>query len=80
MCLSACSAYALLIQCTSLQVGGCSLNTGLRGAYYNVCINLEQVTDQSYVSRVREEVERMVQESGDQCKLLLETVTERQKK
>lgn len=60
-----------------LQVGGCSLHTGLRGAYFNVCINLEQVSDQAYTDTVREEVERISQSSQDKCQLLLDTITQR---
>ncbi|XP_064383158.1 formimidoyltransferase-cyclodeaminase-like isoform X2 [Halichondria panicea] len=65
---------------SDIQVGGCSLHTGLKGAYYNVCINLKQVTDEDYVRTVREEVERMSQSSEDKLTLLLDTVKQRQNK
>lgn len=48
-----------------MQVAAHSLDTGIRGAYYNVCINLKKVKDEEYVSDMTKEVEGIIQASSD---------------
>lgn len=54
-----------------------SLDTGLRGAYYNVAINLKQVKDEEYSEVVRTEVEGMVQDSTSQLERVLDIAKSR---
>ena len=46
------------------QVAAHSLDTGIRGAYYNVCINLKQVKDEEYASSTSAEVEGILEDSA----------------
>ena len=49
---------------THTQVGAHSLDAGIHGAYYNVCVNMKQVADSDYVAMVTKEVETLVSESA----------------
>lgn len=54
-----------------------SLDTGLKGAYYNVCINLKQVKDEGYVSETTAQVEQVLRDSEAQLNAVLELVKNR---
>ena len=54
-----------------------SLDTGIRGAYYNVSINLKQVKDEEFVSSISQEAEGMVQESADNLAKVLDIAKNR---
>lgn len=62
---------------TYFQVAAHSLDTGIRGAYYNVCINLKQVKDEDFVSSISQEAEKMVQESTDNLSKVLDIAKNR---
>lgn len=54
-----------------------SLDTGIRGAYHNVTINLKQVKDEDYLSSVNAEVKEMLQEADTQLDRVLEIAKNR---
>ena len=54
-----------------------SLDTGIRGAYYKVSINLKQVKDEEFVSSISQEAEGMVQESADNLAKVLDIAKNR---
>lgn len=56
-----------------------SLDTGIRGGYYNVCINLKQVEDEGYVSAITAEVEEMVRDSTASLEAILDIAKNRKK-
>ena len=60
-----------------MQVAAHSLDTGVKGGYYNVCINLESVKDEGYVAATRTQVEEMVQESSASMDRVLDLVKNR---
>ena len=62
-----------------MQVGAQSLNTGIKGAYYNVCINLKQVKDEGYVREIGGQVEGIVQESEEKCSKVMQILDNRDK-
>ena len=67
------------LQCAYLpvQVAAHSLDTGIRGGYYNVCINLKSVKDEEYVSSVSSQVEELLQASAANLEKVLETAKNR---
>ena len=62
-----------------LQVGAQSLNVGIKGAYYNVCINLKQVKDEGYVTEVKGQVEGIVKDSEENCSKVMQILDKRDK-
>ena len=56
------------------QVGAHSLDTGIRGAYHNVCVNLKQMTDSDYVAMVTKEVEELLHDSEQKLSAVLQLV------
>ena len=62
-----------------IQVGAQSLNTGIKGAYYNVCINLKQIKDEVYSAEISKQVESIVKESEDKCCKVMDTLASRDK-
>ena len=62
-----------------LQVGAQSLNTGIKGAYYNVCINLKQIKDEVYSTEITGQVEGIVKESEENCSKVMEILASRDK-
>ena len=62
-----------------IQVGAQSLNTGIKGAYYNVCINLKQIKDEVYFAEISKQVESIVKESEDNCCKVMDTLASRDK-
>ena len=62
---------------SDLQVGVCSLDTGILGASFNVAINLGQLTDREYQERIQKEVDMIVKESEEKRHALLTTLTTR---
>ena len=65
--------------CLTLQVSAHSLDTGIRGGYYNVCINLKQVADEDYVGAVTAEVEEMARASTASLEAILDIAKKREK-
>lgn len=54
------------------QVGARSLETGIWGAYQNVLINMEGITDDEYRSATLAEAEQIVQRAKVQCERVLD--------
>ncbi len=52
---------------SDLQVGARALQTGIWGAYQNVLINIKDVRDEAYRTKVLEEAERMQARSDQKC-------------
>ncbi|XP_006824669.1 formimidoyltransferase-cyclodeaminase-like [Saccoglossus kowalevskii] len=66
------------IQCKSdIQVGARSLETALWGAYYNVMINLPQLTDEEFKNKAQTDIEEALKKAQDCCKEILAIVEER---
>ena len=62
-----------------MQVGAQSLNTGIKGAYYNVCINLKQIKDDGYVTEISEQAEGIMKESEENCSKVMDMLATRDK-
>jgi len=56
------------------QVGARSLETGIWGAYQNVLINMEGITDEEYRRVILAEAEQIVQRATHQCERVLRLV------
>jgi glutamate formiminotransferase/formiminotetrahydrofolate cyclodeaminase len=65
MCLTA--RYGNPASKSDLQVGAKALETGIWGAFQNVCINLTDVTDDAYRRRTLEQAEAMRLRAADKC-------------
>ena len=64
---------------THLQVGAQSLNLGVKGAYYNVQINLKQIKDEAYTAEISGQVEGILKESEENCGKVMDTLASRDK-
>ena len=64
---------------THLQVGAQSLNLGVKGAYYNVQINLKQIKDEAYIAEVSGQVESIFKESEENCSKVMDILASRDK-
>jgi formiminotetrahydrofolate cyclodeaminase len=53
------------------------LDTGIRGGYYNVCINLKSVKDEDYVSTITAQVEDLLQASAANLEKVLDIAKDR---
>lgn len=62
-----------------LQVGAQSLNVGIKGAYYNVQINLKQIKDEAYSAEMSEQVEGILKESEESCSKVMDILASRDK-
>ena len=62
---------------TVSQVAAHSLDTGVKGGYYNVCINLKSVKDEDYVGTISAQVERLLQESAANLEKVLDIAKSR---
>ncbi|XP_058152357.1 formimidoyltransferase-cyclodeaminase [Dasypus novemcinctus] len=63
---------------SDLQVAAKALETGVFGAYFNVLINLKDVSDQGFKDQVRQRVSSLLQEAKSQASLVLEHLEARQ--
>ncbi len=59
---------------SDVQVGARALETGIWGAYKNVCINMEGIKDKAYKSRILAEAEAIAKRAGERCAEVLEIV------
>lgn len=62
-----------------LQVGARCLEAGSWGAYYNVLINLDNITDPSTKSTYLAEADALLQRAKQGCSAVLQAVERRQK-
>ncbi|KAG7155995.1 Formimidoyltransferase-cyclodeaminase-like, partial [Homarus americanus] len=68
------------INCRSdLQVGARCLEAGAWGAYYNVLINLDNITDEVIKAKYLKEAVDLLQQARKGCSTVLEAVDKRQK-
>ncbi len=59
---------------SDIEVGARALETGIWGAYKNVCINLEGIKDQAYKTRILSEAESIADRAKTQCEEILKIV------
>ncbi|XP_076841219.1 formimidoyltransferase-cyclodeaminase isoform X2 [Brachyhypopomus gauderio] len=59
------------------QVAAKALETAVYGAYYNVIINLKDITDQSFRSTVEERASALLKEAQESVAMVLETASQR---
>lgn len=62
---------------SDLQVGARSLETAVWGAFYNVKINLKDITDDIFNKQVLEEAETSLETAQEKCKEILNILEER---
>uniref|UniRef100_A0A8D0MB64 Formimidoyltransferase-cyclodeaminase n=1 Tax=Sus scrofa TaxID=9823 RepID=A0A8D0MB64_PIG len=63
---------------SDLQVAAKALETGVFGAYFNVLINLKDVTDDTFKAQVRQRISSLLQEAKTQAALVLDRLEARQ--
>ncbi|XP_032721077.1 formimidoyltransferase-cyclodeaminase [Lontra canadensis] len=63
---------------SDLQVAAKALETGMFGAYFNVLINLKDVTDDAFKDQTRQRISSLLQEAKTQAALVLESLEARQ--
>lgn len=62
---------------SDLQVGARSLETAVWGAFYNVKINLKDISDEAFSKEVLEEAEASLEIAQEKCKEILQILEER---
>ncbi|XP_006745901.1 formimidoyltransferase-cyclodeaminase [Leptonychotes weddellii] len=73
-----------LVQCgnlacrSDLQVAAKALEMGMFGAYFNVLINLKDITDNAFKDQTRQHISSLLQEAKTQAALVLEHLEARQ--
>ncbi|XP_030186087.1 formimidoyltransferase-cyclodeaminase [Lynx canadensis] len=63
---------------SDLQVAAKALETGVFGAYFNVLINLKDVTDSAFKEQTRQHISSLLQEAKTQAALVLDRLEARQ--
>jgi glutamate formiminotransferase/formiminotetrahydrofolate cyclodeaminase len=63
---------------SDVQVGARALETGIWGAYQNVLINAEGVTDKDFKANILREAEAVMRRARDKCKAVLDILEQRQ--
>ncbi|KAB0374259.1 formimidoyltransferase-cyclodeaminase [Muntiacus reevesi] len=72
-------ALCVNLACRSdLQVAAKALETGVFGAYFNVLINLKDVTDDAFKEQVRQRISGLLQDAQAQAALVLDRLEARQ--
>ncbi|XP_006047110.3 formimidoyltransferase-cyclodeaminase isoform X1 [Bubalus bubalis] len=72
-------ALCVNLACRSdLQVAAKALETGVFGAYFNVLINLKDVTDDTFKDQVRQRISSLLQDAQTQAALVLDWLEARQ--
>ncbi|XP_070652431.1 formimidoyltransferase-cyclodeaminase isoform X1 [Bos indicus] len=72
-------ALCVNLACRSdLQVAAKALETGVFGAYFNVLINLKDVTDDAFKDQVRRRISSLLQDAQTQAALVLDGLEARQ--
>ena len=59
---------------SDIEVGARALETGIWGAYKNVCINMEGIKDRDYKARTLSEAEAIAERAKSQCEEILKIV------
>nr|XP_012635519.2 formimidoyltransferase-cyclodeaminase [Microcebus murinus] len=63
---------------SDLQVAAKALETGVFGAYFNVLVNLKDVTDSAFKDQVHRRISSLLQEAKTQAALVLDSLEARQ--
>ncbi|ELK34016.1 Formimidoyltransferase-cyclodeaminase, partial [Myotis davidii] len=72
-------ALCVNLACRSdLQVAAKALETGMFGAYFNVLINLKDISDDKFKDEIRQRISSLLQEAKAQAALVLDRLEERQ--
>ncbi|XP_059542712.1 formimidoyltransferase-cyclodeaminase isoform X2 [Myotis daubentonii] len=72
-------ALCVNLACRSdLQVAAKALETGMFGAYFNVLINLKDISDDKFKDQIRQRISSLLQEAKTQAALVLNRLEERQ--
>ncbi|KAF6118711.1 formimidoyltransferase cyclodeaminase [Phyllostomus discolor] len=71
-------ALCVNLACRSdLQVAAKALETGMFGAYFNVLINLKDISDDKFKDQIHQRVSRLLQDAKTQAKQVLDRLEER---
>ena len=62
---------------SDIQVGARALETGIWGAYKNVCINMTGITDEAFKTRTLSEAETIAERAQENCAEILKIVDDR---
>nr|KAF6378127.1 formimidoyltransferase cyclodeaminase [Myotis myotis] len=72
-------ALCVNLACRSdLQVAAKALETGMFGAYFNVLINLKDISDDKFKDQIRQRISSLLEEAKTQAALVLDRLEERQ--
>ncbi|OGR27907.1 MAG: glutamate formimidoyltransferase [Desulfobacterales bacterium RIFOXYA12_FULL_46_15] len=71
------AGYANIASKSDIQVGAKALETGIWGAYKNVCINMAGITDEKYRTRTLTLAEEMNSRARKQCQKVLKILENR---
>ncbi|XP_037014097.2 formimidoyltransferase-cyclodeaminase isoform X5 [Artibeus jamaicensis] len=72
-------ALCVNLACLSdLQVAAKALETGMFGAYFNVLINLKDISDDKFKDQIHQRISSLLQEAKTQAELVLDRLGERQ--
>ncbi|XP_066115244.1 formimidoyltransferase-cyclodeaminase isoform X1 [Saccopteryx bilineata] len=72
-------ALCVNVACQSdLQVATKALEMGMFGAYFNVLINLKDISDDKFKDQIRQHISSLLQEAKTQAALVLDRLEERQ--
>jgi len=69
--------YGNIASKSDVEVGSRSLETGIWGAYKNVCINLPGIQDESFKKQTLEEAEAIVKRAKEKCNRVLSILEKR---
>ncbi|XP_045708484.1 formimidoyltransferase-cyclodeaminase isoform X1 [Phyllostomus hastatus] len=71
-------ALCVNLACRSdLQVAAKALETGMFGAYFNVLINLKDISDDKFKDQIRQRISRLLQDAKTQAEQVLDRLGER---
>ncbi|MGD8834045.1 MAG: glutamate formimidoyltransferase [Desulfobacteraceae bacterium] len=62
---------------SDIQVGARALETGIWGAYQNVCINMAGIKDEAFKTRIQSEAETIAKRARENCAMVLEIIDKR---
>ena len=69
--------YGNMASKSDVEVGVKALETGIWGAYKNVCINMADITDQVYKEATMEKARALVERAENQCRNILDILDNR---
>jgi len=69
--------FSVLEKKSCFKVGARCLATAVHGAVHNVLINLENITDESYVQDMKSKADNLAEGADDRCAKVLQVLSQR---